>query len=144
MDLTRGFEYENHSSESPQNRGTAPIRAPYGSGGFVWNPNSVFQIGSFFLDLILPLARAWSSTLSTRPKERMVASLAVGSRFSGPAGRVYGGEADPSSPLRGFPRKKARRNLSGWRLLLGPSTGLPIGSSSPNRIGWWPAPPRCS
>src|SRR4051794_12298502 len=90
MVLTRRFEYENQSSDRPQNRGTAAIRAAKGSGGFVWNPNSVSQIGSFFFDLSLPPARAWSSSLSTRPSERMVASLAVGSGFSGPAGRVYG------------------------------------------------------
>src|SRR5215207_963235 len=91
MVLTRRFEYENQSSDSDQNRGTLAIRAPKRlSGGFVWKPNSVSQIGSFFFERSLPLARAPSSTRSTRPSERIVASSGVGSRLSGPAGRVYG------------------------------------------------------
>src|SRR5919201_4457407 len=70
IDLTRRFEYESHSSEIDQKRGTFASGAPEkGSGGFVWKPNSVFQIGSFG-PLILPRARAESSTRSTRPYER--------------------------------------------------------------------------
>src|SRR6186997_1763551 len=89
--LTRRFEYENHSSDSDQKFGTLAIGAPKsGSGGFVWNPNSVSQIESFLFDFSLPRARSWSSTRSRRPNERTVASFAVGSRLSGPAGRVYG------------------------------------------------------
>jgi hypothetical protein len=87
--FTRRFEYENHSSDSDQNIGTLAIGEPKsGSGGFVWKPNSVFQMESFFFARSSPLARAWSSTRRTRPMERIVASLEVGSRLSGPAGRV--------------------------------------------------------
>jgi hypothetical protein len=54
IDLTRRFEYENQSSDSDQKRGTFASGAPEkGSGGLVWKPNSVFQIGSFG-PLILP------------------------------------------------------------------------------------------
>src|SRR5512132_2864380 len=70
IDFTRRSEYESHSSEMDQKRGTLAILAPkYGSGGFVWKPNSVFQIGSFG-PLMRPLARAESSTRTTLPSER--------------------------------------------------------------------------
>src|SRR4051812_11867704 len=141
--FTRRFEYENQSSESDQNPGTRAIGEPKsGSGGLVWKPNSVIQIGSFFFERSLPLARAWSSTCSTRPSERIVASSAVGSRLSGPAGRVYGWWAKPPRPLMGLPPKNERRNASGLRFRLGPREGIPIGISSPNRIGSCVAPPR--
>ena len=47
--------------------------------------------------------------------------------------RVVGEAVEPAERLRRL--KNARRNLSGFRLRFGPSLGLPIGSSSPNRIG---------
>src|SRR3954469_25080921 len=87
--FTRLFEDANHSSESDQNRGTLRIADPKSSsGGFVWKPNSVIQIGSFFFERSLPAERSWSRTCSTRPSDRIVASLVVGSGLSGPAGRV--------------------------------------------------------
>src|SRR5215211_1730859 len=114
--FTRLFEYENHSSDSDQNAGTRAIGAPKsGSGGRVWKPNSVIQIGSFLFERSLPLARAWSSTCRMRPSERMVASLGVGSRLSGPAGRVYGWWAKPPRPPIDPPWKNERRNVTGLR-----------------------------
>ena len=88
--FTRRFEYENQSSESDQKCGTLAMSAPNGSGGFVWKPNSVFQIGSFRPLSSWPRARAESSARRMRPYERIVASSPVGSRESGPAARVYG------------------------------------------------------
>ncbi len=88
IDFTRRFEYESQSSEIDQNRGTLLRRAPNGSGGSVWKPNSVFQIGSLRFERSLPRARAESSARRTRPYERIVASSPEGSRTSGPPERV--------------------------------------------------------
>ena len=65
------------------------MSAMNGSGGFVWKPNSVFQIG-ILPPPMRPRARAESSTRPMRPYERIVASSAEGSMSIGPAGRVYG------------------------------------------------------
>src|SRR5919109_1660813 len=91
IDLTRRFEYESQSSEIDQNFGTLAIGDPKKrSGGFVWKPNSVFQIGSFRFERSSPRARAESSARRIRPYEWIVASSRDGSEIIGPPGRVYG------------------------------------------------------
>ena len=141
---------EPELGDSTRSRGTLAMRRAEGVGRVRSGSRTrCSRSGASGRRRCLPRARAESSTRATRPIERIVASSRRAARAgSGPGRRACrGGRRSPCrAPLQRLaPWKKASAGTrSGCRLRFGPSTGLPIGSSSPNRIGSPPAPPRCS